>query len=356
MPDEKLPLILQPASSLARAEPQNGRIMAEMVSGALSNARQQRPSAQNLTSEQWFQRGESFYYGRKNSQSYAEASTCYRNASEKGHFDAKCNLGVMLTLGLGGPRNLSEAFCLFESAAKLGHVVAMLNLSYLYGAGIGVDFDARKQMLYEYHAMHKNDPTKWSNMLLSKWATAADLTMTDEMCRYDSRFRFDPKRTDEFITFYELVLPTRNSIVRLDEQGSVSILRKVRLDELTSSERVGRILVVDSVDSPLTCGDLIELPVFDAIAHWVVNQGGKPAEGVVMNPGGGEIQIPNANRQTIVGGIHNNLIELEPRVQDLAHSQAIISSFYQRGLGVHQNDVEALRWHALASGNGFFWQ
>jgi hypothetical protein len=344
MPDEKLPLILSPGSGLALVRPQGGRIVREMVDGALANARQQdfSVSDEKLTAEQWFQRGEAHYYGRMAIQSFEEAARCYKIATEHGHLDAACNLGCLLTVGLGVSKDPARAARLFENAAGHGHPVGSLNLSYLYEFGIGLTTDKLKARFYHYLGEHKNDPSRW-RFNPSRMVPGAGVNLTDDMVGYDYSFQFEPKRTDKFITFYEVLLPTMETLV--SEENIDAVLRKVRSVEIPCSGINGDILVIDSGDGPLTCGDLLERDLFETFGLFITNEGGRPPQGIVYKANPDGFLYDKESAEMIARILQDGRIELETSHHSREQKSRIIASFYKRGLGVRQNDVEAARWH-----------
>jgi hypothetical protein len=344
MPDEKLPLILSPGSGLALVRPQGGRIVREMVDGALASARRQdfSVSDEKLTPELWFQRGEAHYYGRMVIQSFEEAARCYKIATEHGHLDAACNLGCLLTVGLGVSKDPARAARLFENAAGHGHPVGSLNLSYLYEFGIGLTTDKLKARFYHYLGEHKNDPSRW-RFNPSRMVPGAGVTLTDDMVGYDYSFQFEPKRTDKFITFYEVLLPTMETLV--SEENIDAVLRKVRSVEIPCSGINGDILVIDSGDGPLTCGDLLERDLFETFGLFITNEGGRPPQGIVYKANPDGFLYDKESAEMIARILQDGRIELETSHHSREQKSRIIASFYKRGLGVRQNDVEAARWH-----------
>ncbi|MCB1225719.1 MAG: sel1 repeat family protein [Verrucomicrobiales bacterium] len=360
MSHEKLPLILHPGSDLALLKPHAARIVTEMVSGTLATAKRRELSVSNeeLTAEEWFQKGESHYYGWKTDRDYEEAAKCYQTAAETGHLDAVCNLACLRTVGLGVMKDVVKAIRLFEYAAGRGHAVALFNLSYFCEAELDVGVDRRDASLYDELGRIRNEPQKrwWYHPLLKMPPSVVletlrnkhpGVLMTDGVIRYDHSFRFDPCRTANFVTFYEVMLPGLEDLSHLGENDAGNVLRKVRLVAIPCSEVSGCVLVVDSGDSFQTCGDLLEPQFFEASAHFLMNQGGKPAEGIVCNPQQGEMLCSEAFGQFIVGTLRDGRIELGAKAHSQLASRKIIASFYQRGLGVQQDGAEAQRWQNL---------
>lgn len=358
--DSNWSLIPHPGSGLARNESAGRRIISEMVAGALDHVKGQENALSHdiLTAELWFQRGEAFYYGWNEPHNYEEAARCYRTASEKGHLDATCNLGYLYTLGLGVEKDDAESFRLFEHAAQHGHSASLLNLSHHYALGVGVVADARLAEAYLYLGLGKNDPARseFTHTWSSKICTEAKLGVTEKMRDYDYAYRPARERIRSFITLYEALSHHRAAFDPLGENGMAlnvgeashePILRKVRLVDFSYSQVGGQALVLEAHDSSLTCGDVLDLVAFEANAQWVGNEGGLPAEGILIQPANSDFHPPITTPESmIVGVIGTSGIELGENVHDLPRSEKIIGSLYQRGLGVPQSDEEAARWHA----------
>ncbi|GBU09651.1 hypothetical protein AwWohl_07890 [Gammaproteobacteria bacterium] len=78
---------------------------------------------------------------------YNLAFNIFEALAEKGHIDALNNIGTMLQIGRGTPRDYVRSVESYRIAAAEGHIDAALNLSTLYRLGIGVYKD-----LAEAHA------------------------------------------------------------------------------------------------------------------------------------------------------------------------------------------------------------
>ncbi len=350
MPDDKLPLILHPGSGLALIEPQGGRIISEMVNDVLSRSRAAEMGIrdESLSSEGWFQKGQSHYYGRNATQSYAEAERCYAIAAKDGHCDALCNLGCMLINKSDG-----KAACrLFETASEFGHAASSRNLGELLLEGRIVPEDLRKGI-----ACHRrSDPLWWLRSESHSLAVLNDEQAGSAM--FESLVNFcqpTPKeRLDKLITVYETAALTTEQIIRRSENSSYSrVLHQVRLEASCSINFADYILVLDSGDGDLMCGAVIEFSAFEAHSDWVCNQGGLPPMGLVCNPTKDAIPANEYLSEFLVGKLVDGTIELAPSCRELSRSQVMVGSFYQRGLGVHKNDAEALRWYTMAASNGF---
>jgi uncharacterized protein len=100
----------------------------------------------------------------------AEAVRWYRLAAEKGHAESQYDLGFMLLLGEGGPRNTQEGLMWLERAGQLGEYKAFRLLLDCYENGYyDVLVDAAKAALWrgrleEYDRLHPPSPSRWYSM------------------------------------------------------------------------------------------------------------------------------------------------------------------------------------------------
>jgi hypothetical protein len=359
MADEKLPLILHPGSGLVQVGPQGGRILAEMVDGALDNLRQLHPTipGETLTAEGWFQMAEAFYYGRRTPQSFSQAAAYYRAASEMGHLDAMCNLGVMLILGLGIPLSAAEGVRHLETASASGHPAATSNLACkplvknrLVEQLTYPSDEARfwAQFFFETLAKCKNEPGREFPRSCAARFGLSEGDFGIPHCVYE----FDKARAGKFVTFYEAVYPTSAQLLQI--QGSdewVYLLRKVRLDEVSSQMSTGLVLIVDPGDSMLLAGDLLEEAVCEKINVFLISyQGGRPARGLLCNSDRplrlemGHIGYLNGQSIKLDSGINDESLRKIIGEADVTRCRNNIRSFYQRGLGVSKSDDLAEFW------------
>ncbi len=78
------------------------------------------------------------------------ARSLYLQASEGGHPDAQFNAGLMLILGEGGPKSISEGVRWIELAAENGETVAIQFLIYSFRSdGHGIPIDEKKAHSWE---------------------------------------------------------------------------------------------------------------------------------------------------------------------------------------------------------------
>ena len=79
----------------------------------------------------------------------AEAARCYRLAAEKGDADSQYDLGFMLLLGEGGPKNIDEGLMWLERAGAQGECLALRLLVDCYENGYyEVPIDPAKAQLW----------------------------------------------------------------------------------------------------------------------------------------------------------------------------------------------------------------
>ncbi len=93
----------------------------------------------SLSSEEMFNRGKDFYYGRNGKKKdYTQAAQWYRKAAEQGHAEAQTDLGYMYERGYGVTKNLKTAVEWYARGAQSGSPVGQCNLGYMYEKGRGV--------------------------------------------------------------------------------------------------------------------------------------------------------------------------------------------------------------------------
>lgn len=85
--------------------------------------------------------GSNYYFGRGESQNYAEAVLWYRKAAEQGDAKGQYDLGLMYYDGKGVSRDTDEALRWYRKAADQGLARAQYDLGYLYFYGKGVPQD-----------------------------------------------------------------------------------------------------------------------------------------------------------------------------------------------------------------------
>lgn len=100
----------------------------------------------------------------------AEATHWYRLAAAKGHADSQYDLGFMLLLGEGGPKNIEEGVRWLERAGELGEWTAFRLLLDCYENGYcDVPVNAEKAALWrgrleEYERLHPPSPSRRYSM------------------------------------------------------------------------------------------------------------------------------------------------------------------------------------------------
>jgi hypothetical protein len=95
------------------------------------------PSKATLAQD-YFYKGEQYYYGQGVPLNYEEAAQWYIKASELGHVEAQTALGSMYRDGMGVRQDNAEAVRLFRLAAEKGNADAQGNLGWIYQEGLGV--------------------------------------------------------------------------------------------------------------------------------------------------------------------------------------------------------------------------
>jgi len=97
----------------------------------------------------------------------AEAARWYRLAAEKGDAESQYDLGFMLLLGQGEPKNTEEGVMWIERAGELGEYNALRLLVDCFENGYyDVPVDAGKsalsrRRLEEYNRLHPPSPSRW---------------------------------------------------------------------------------------------------------------------------------------------------------------------------------------------------
>lgn len=108
-------------------------------------------------SEEYYQRGEDYYFGRGVPQSYAKAREWWQKAADLGDTEAAYNLGVLYARGKGGAQDFVRARECWENAAAWGHTEAQYNLGYLLESGKGGPQDVRRAVDLYRQAARKGD-------------------------------------------------------------------------------------------------------------------------------------------------------------------------------------------------------
>jgi TPR repeat protein len=110
-------------------------------------ARQPAPTKQELSAEDYFNRGMLYENGQGVAQDYEQARQWFEKAAAAGDAPAMSNLGVLYAHGWGGAPDYEQARQWFEKAAAAGDAGAMngLGVLYHYGKGIAPDYEQARQ-------------------------------------------------------------------------------------------------------------------------------------------------------------------------------------------------------------------
>lgn len=291
---ENFSLILHQGQDLALGVTARSPIIEEMTSGTLSHIPQLESELNVASSETWFHRGESFYYGSGVDQNFIEAVKCYETAAKMGHKDALCNLACLASAGLGMKANPEAAFELFERLAygfdEVGEmechnwwVASKVNAAECYWLGLGVE---------------QND-LGWSAMLRSVEKVSSDARLLKlpgtTTCQ----------RSKDILTCFDIVAPGPLAIY---ESGNERKLHKIRILRHDDKYLQKQALVIDGGDSGFTCGDLIDLEYFKNRSEFTCEEGGKPAYGLVFAP----FSDGAKNSEFIVGHILHKTVHITP--------------------------------------------
>jgi hypothetical protein len=146
----------------------------------------------------------------------AEAARWYRLAAEKGHAESQYDLGFMLLLGEGGPKNIEAGLMWLERAGESGEYKAFRLLVDCYEDGYcDVPVDAAKAALWrgrleEYEGLHPPSPSRW-------YSTEGAVSQSSLQCLLDIEgvTGFVTVGDKQFCVFYEPALITP---AQLDEQ------------------------------------------------------------------------------------------------------------------------------------------
>jgi TPR repeat protein len=128
-------LVRKPPSALEKAQPGAKRILSGMVGDTLGLAKKTTSkdvSVADAQSENWFQIGEKYYWGRGVPEDYAEACKWFRKAAEQNHIEAQFILGWCYRHEQGVPLDFDEAAKWFRKAAEQNHAEATDMLQHCY--------------------------------------------------------------------------------------------------------------------------------------------------------------------------------------------------------------------------------
>ena len=125
----------KPSSAVEKAAPGAKRILSGMVGDMLGLAKKitsKEVSIADTQSENWFQTGEKYYWGRGVPEDYAEACKWFRKAAEQNHIKAQFSLGWCYRHEQGVPLDFDEAAKWFRKAAEQNHALATDMLQHCY--------------------------------------------------------------------------------------------------------------------------------------------------------------------------------------------------------------------------------
>ena len=95
-----------------------------------------------------YTRGDAFYFGHGEPQSYKQALVWYERAAGFGNSAAQDQVGLMFANGRGTPPDYNRAMALFRKAARQGVADAELQIGLLYARGHGVSHDNSQAMTH----------------------------------------------------------------------------------------------------------------------------------------------------------------------------------------------------------------
>ena len=130
-----LAVVRKPSSAVEKAAPGAKRILSGMVGDMLGLAKKitsKEVSIADTQSENWFQTGEKYYWGRGVPEDYAEACKWFRKAAEQNHIKAQFSLGWCYRHEQGVPLDFDEAAKWFRKAAEQNHALATDMLQHCY--------------------------------------------------------------------------------------------------------------------------------------------------------------------------------------------------------------------------------
>jgi TPR repeat protein len=129
-PSEAFPLVRRTPSAIEKAESGTKRVLSGMVVDTLHLAKQSAKLTTEIIagrSEDWYQAGEKYHYGRSVSRDLAQAATWYRKAAEAGHTGAKYELGIV--------EKLAENAKSIKKSAEQGNRQAQFHYAELLSSG-----------------------------------------------------------------------------------------------------------------------------------------------------------------------------------------------------------------------------
>ncbi len=100
---------------------------------------------------------------------YSQARSHWEDASADGNISATFNLGILLSKGLGGDKDLERATNLFRRAADAGLAAAQHNMALAYYQGIGVTKNADRAKIWWERAAHQDHAQAQFNLGALLW-------------------------------------------------------------------------------------------------------------------------------------------------------------------------------------------
>ena len=298
-----------------------------------------RRAADQGDAEAQFEMGGSYSSGAGVPEDYAEAARWYRRAAEQGYIDAQYVLWMYHHEGRGVPKDPVEAARWLRMAAEQGHADAQFKLGMLYIEGDGVPEDGAEAVRWLHRAAQQGH-AQTLEMFGDTLDELAALDATLEGVGGGSETRRDA-RFDELLgaaqagdsdAQYELAR------VYVEERDDV----EQSLRWLNRAANQGHVGAMAELGVFYVGTDDIQA------LRWLrpaAQQGNDVAQynlGVMYERGSG---VPQDDAEAA------RLFRLAAE-QGLAHAQYNIGFMYDTGRGVEQNDAEALRWFRLAADQG----
>lgn len=312
-------ITLLPNQKLALEGQARSRILEEMAQGVLDKVQIHQAETERGSPEDWFQKGESFYYGHGVPQSFEEAVNCYITASKMNHLDAQCNFTYMLLTGQGIACDPERAFRLFwhvrqksEDAGEAGSyswVASVLNLAYCYDIGLGVEKDE-----------------DFANYLASARIKEA------LPCFHWPNFT-RPGRPASFFTSFDLpYIPPPKLGVDIEGLYSPHKIKVIRYD---SQRFKGLVLVVTNSDGPMKTGDLVELDFFSRWNCAITEEGGNPASGLIITE---ESDSGERDFKNLEAGVIGKIVNRRIKFQNWDDKKMIVDRLQRMGIGPFEID------------------
>jgi TPR repeat protein len=108
------------------------------------------------TDENWFKKGNNYFFGLGVQKSYAQAAEYYRKAAEAGHAKAQAALGELYEEGFGVPLDLKEATKWYLKASDQNDATAQFRLAQMYETGKGRDVNVEQAIAWYERAANNH--------------------------------------------------------------------------------------------------------------------------------------------------------------------------------------------------------